>query len=144
MMHLGNLVDPLRVLAQQHQTVIVDVPGRNSQKLLSAAFVADALIAPLARSQLDLETLQEQEEPVRHLRQINPQLQVLIYQALATNNPTPRRRDRSDFRDYVSTFEGIELPRSIGYQRLVYCECISAVTGVVETANTHAAMRYLI
>ena len=56
MMHRGNLVDPLRVLAQQHQTVIVDVPGRNSQKWLSAAFVADALIVPYACNQLNLET----------------------------------------------------------------------------------------
>ena len=32
-----------------------------------------------------------------------------------------------------------ELAQSIGCQRLVYRECISAGTGVVETANSHAA-----
>ncbi|MWV17052.1 AAA family ATPase [Pseudomonas sp. L-22-4S-12] len=139
MMRRGNLVDPLRVLDQQHQVVIVDVPGRNSQELLSAAIVADVLIAPHACSQLDLETLQELEEQVRHVRQINPKLRVLIYQALATTNPALRKRERADFRDYVGAFEGFELARSIGYQRLVYRECISAGTGVVETANSHAA-----
>ena len=135
----GNLVDPLRVLDQQHQVVIVDVPGRNSQELLTAAMVADVLIAPHACSQLDLETLQELEEQVQHVRKINPQLRVLIYHALATTNPALRKRERADFRDYVSAFEGFELARSIGYQRLVYRECISAGTGVVETANSHAA-----
>lgn len=138
-MRRGNLVDPLRVLGQQHQVVIVDVPGRNSQELLSAATVADVLIAPHACSQLDLETLQELEEQVRHVRQINPRLRVLIYQALATTNPALRKRERGDFEDYVSSFEGFDLAQSVGYQRLVYRECISAGTGVVETANTHAA-----
>lgn len=139
MMRRGHLVDPLRVLDQQHQIVIVDVPGRNSQELLSAAIVADILIAPHACSQLDLETLQELEEQVRHIRQVNPGLRVLIYQALATTNPALRNRERGDFRDYVSAFKGFELAKSIGYQRLVYRECISAGTGVVETANSHAA-----
>lgn len=139
MMRRGNLVDPLRVLDQQHQIVIVDVPGRNSQELLSAAIVADILIAPHACSQLDLETLQELEEQVRHIRQVNPGLRVLIYQALATTNPALRNRERGDFRDYVSAFKGFELAKSIGYQRLVYRECISAGTGVGETANSHAA-----
>ena len=139
MMRRGNLVDPLRVLDQQHQVVIVDVPGRNSQELLSAAIAAYVLIAPHACSQLDLETLQELEEQVRHVRQINPKLRVLIYQALATTNPAIRKRERDDFRDYVGAFEGFELARSIGYQRLVYRECISAGRGVVETTNAHAA-----
>lgn len=139
MMRRGNLVDPLRVLDQQHQVVIVDVPGRNSLELLSAAIVADVLIAPHACSQLDLETLQELEEQVGHARQINPKLRVLIYHALATTNPALRQRERTNFRDYVDAFEGFELARSIGFQRLVYRECISAGTGVVETANSHAA-----
>lgn len=139
MMRRGNLVDPLRVLDQQHQVVIVDVPGRNSQELLSAATIADVLIAPHACSQLDLETLQELEEQVRHVRQINPKLRVLIYQALATTNPAIRMRERDDFRDYVGAFEEFELARSIGYQRLVYRKCISAGRGVVETANSDAA-----
>jgi len=139
MMRRGNLIDPLRVLDQQHQMVIVDVPGRNSQELLSAATVADVLIAPHLCSQLDLETLQELEDQVRHVRQSNPRLRVLIYQALATTNPAIRRRERDDFRNYVGEFEALELASSIGYQRLVYRDCISAGTGVVETANAHAA-----
>ena len=67
MMRRGNLVDPLRVLDQQHQIVIVDVPGRNSQELLSAAIVADVLIAPHACSQLDLEPTQSQQPRWQHL-----------------------------------------------------------------------------
>ncbi|WP_447845051.1 division plane positioning ATPase MipZ, partial [Pseudomonas aeruginosa] len=139
LMQRGNLVDPLRVLDKQNEVVIVDVPGRNSQELLTAAIVADVLIAPHACSQLDLETLQELEAQVRHVRQMNPRLRVLIYQALATTNPAIRIRERTDFRDYVSAFEGFELASSIGYQRLVYRECISAGIGVVEASNTHAA-----
>lgn len=139
MMRRGNLVDPLRVLDQQHQVVIVDVSGRNSQELISAITVADSLVAPHACSQLDLETLQELEEQVRYVRQLNPKLRVLIYQALATTNPAIRNRERDDFCNYVNAFQGLELAQSIGCQRLVYRECISAGTGVVETANSHAA-----
>lgn len=138
MMRRGDLVNPLRVLNQQHQIVIVDVPGRNSQELLSAATVADVIVAPHACSQLDLETLQELEEQVRHVRHLNPKLRVLIYQALATTNPALRKREREDFRNYVNVFDGFELAQSIGYQRLVYRECISHGSGVVETANLHA------
>src|SRR3990167_1284557 len=139
MMRRGNLVDPLRVLNQQHQVVIVDVPGRNSQELLSAATVADVLVAPHAYSQLDLETLHELEEQVRHVRGLNPKLRVLIYQAQASTNPALRKRERDGFISYVSTFEGFELAHSIGYQRRVYRVCISEGAGVLETANSHAA-----
>jgi chromosome partitioning protein len=139
MMRRGDLTTPLRVLDQQHQIVIVDVPGRNSQELLSAATVADVLVAPHACSQLDLETLQELEEQVLHVRHLNPKLRVLIYQALASTNPALRRRERDDFRSYVNAFDGFELASSIGYQRLVYRDCISQGTGVVETTNLHAA-----
>jgi chromosome partitioning protein len=139
MLRRGNLIDPLRVLDQQHQVVIVDVPGRNSLELISAITVADVLIAPHACSQLDLETLQELDEQVQHVRQLNPKLRVLIYHALATTNPTIRKREREDFRNYVTAFKGFELARSIGHQRLVYRECISNGTGVLETTNSHAA-----
>lgn len=73
------------------------------------------------------------------MRQINPRLRVLIYQDLATTHPALRKREHRDFEDYVNSFEGFELAKAVGYQRLVYRECISTGTGVVETTNTNAA-----
>ncbi|MEH6483005.1 MULTISPECIES: ParA family protein [Pseudomonas] len=135
----GNLVDALKVLSSQNQVVIVDVPGRNSPELISAMSVADVVISPHACTQLDLETLQECEDQVRALRQLNPELKVLIYQSMGTTNPAIRQRERSDFCSYVSAFENLLLANSSGFQRLAYRECISEGIGVLESRNPLAA-----
>lgn len=135
----GNLVDSLKVLSQQNQIVIVDVPGRNSPELISAMSVANVVVSPHACSQLDLETLQELEDQILALRTLNPGLRVLIYQSMATTNPAIRQRERNDFCRYVSAFEYFRLANPMGFQRLVYRECISEGTGVLESNNTLAA-----
>lgn len=135
----GNLVDALRLLDQQHQIVLVDVPGRNSQELISAMSVADTLVSPLTCSQLDLETLQELEEQVHAVRMLNPDLRVLLYQSMGTTNPAIRQRERSDFCSYVRDFKGLQLVNATGFQRLIYRDCISQGTGVIESGNPHAA-----
>ena len=52
-----------------------------------------------------------------------------------------QRADKDNVRQCrkIVRLQGFELAQSIGCQRLVYRECISAGTGVVETANSHAA-----
>ena len=136
---LENLSSVLLSLKDKFEYVIVDVAGRNSRELITGAAVADMIIAPHQASQLDLDTLEELEIQTVRLRRMNPKLQVYIYHAMASTNPTVRDTERSEFLEYIRDLEGFQALRSIGYFRKAYRDVISDGRSVLEADNGAAA-----
>lgn len=136
---LENLSSTLQALKSKFDHIIVDVAGRNSRELITGGAVADLIIAPHQASQLDLDTLEELETQTIRLKDINPNLEVYIYHAMASTNPTVKETERTEFLEYVSDLEGFKPLSSIGYFRKVYRDVISEGKSVLEVNNDSAA-----
>jgi len=136
---LDNLSHSLESLKHRFDHVIVDVAGRNSRELITGGAVADIIVAPHQASQLDLDTMEELEFQTSRLRDMNPDLKVLIYQAMASTNPLVRDKERIEFLEYVAELEGFEPLKSIGYFRKAYRDAIPDGLSVLETDNQTAA-----
>ena len=136
---LENLSSTLQSLKSKFDHIIVDVAGRNSRELITGGAVADLIIAPHQASQLDLDTLEELETQTIRLKDINPNLEVYIYHAMASTNPTVKETERGEFLEYVADLEGFKPLSSIGYFRKVYRDVISEGKSVLEVNNDSAA-----
>ena len=136
---LENLSSTLVALKPRFEYIIVDVAGRNSRELITGGAVADIILAPHQSSQLDLDTMGELEFQTSRLRSLNPDLKVLIYQAMASTNPLVRETERKEFTEYVDEHEGFRLLDSIGYFRKAYRDVIPDGKSVLEAHNEAAS-----
>lgn len=134
-----NLTKTLQSLNDKFDVVLVDVAGRNSREMITAATIADIIIAPHQCSQLDLDTLGELQEQVIRVRDFNPGLRVLVYQTMASTNPQVIETERTEFKTYVSEFPEFEALASIGHYRKSYRDVISEGLTVLEGNNKQAA-----
>lgn len=134
----GNLSQTLQSLEKKYTYVLVDVAGRNSREMITAATVADTMIAPHQCSQLDLDTLEELQEQIIRIRDLNPDLNVFIYQTMASTNPLVMHSERQDFEHYVSEFKDFVILKSVGRYRKIYRDVISEGKSVLESNNDQA------
>lgn len=135
-----NISQSLLSLAEKYDEVIVDVAGRNSRELITGAAVADFIIAPHQCSQLDLDTLTELQEQVTRVRDINPELKVLIYHSLASTNPSVKVRERMEFLAFVSEFSAFYPLDSIGFYRKIYRDVMATGESVIEDFTSPACL----
>ena len=96
-----NISQTLRTMDEKFDYVIVDVAGRNSREMITGAAVAQVIIAPHQASQLDLDTLAELRQQTVRIRDLNPDLKVFIYHAMASTNPSVKETERREFLEYV-------------------------------------------
>jgi chromosome partitioning protein len=134
-----NISSTLKSLNEKFEHVVVDVAGRNSRELITGATVADLIIAPHQCSQFDLDTMIELQEQVVKIRDLNPDLRVLIYHSMASTNASVKNNERSEFLGYLSEFPEFEVLESIGFSRKAYKDSASAGRSVLETSNETAA-----
>ena len=134
-----NLSQSLKDLDGRYQYVLVDVAGRNSREMITAATVADVLIAPHQCSQLDLDTLSELQEQMVRVLDLNPDLSVYVYQSMASTNPQVMSTERKEFEEYVSEFPEFKALTSTGRYRKVYRDVMSEGLSVLESGNKAAA-----
>ncbi|ENT5166893.1 AAA family ATPase [Pseudomonas aeruginosa] len=134
-----NITSAIRALAEKFEHVVVDVAGRNSRELITGCVVADVLLAPHQCSQFDLDTLEELQEQVAKIRDLNPDLRVLVYHAMASTNPSVKGRERAEFAGYLAEFPEFELLDAVGYYRKAYKDAASEGRSVLETSNGEAA-----
>lgn len=135
---LDNISQTLKSLKSKFDHVIVDVAGRNSRELITGATVADMIIAPHQCSQLDLDTMMELQEQIIQLRDLNPNLQVLAYQTMATTNPILRGNERDEFLQFVAEVTEVKPLASVGCFRKVYRDVIPEGRSVLESSNESA------
>ena len=133
-----NISSTIKALAEKYDHVIVDVAGRNSRELITGATVADLLLAPHQCSQFDLDTLVELQEQVTKVRDLNPDLKVLIYHSMASTNASVKDKERADFLAYLAEFPEFKVLESVGFSRKVYKDASSEGRSVLETSNAHA------
>ena len=133
-----NISKTLLTLSEKFSEVIVDVAGRNSREMITAAAVADVLLCPSQCSQLDLDTLSELQEQVEKIKDLNSKLKVYIYQTMASTNPKVMERERADFENYVSEFAEFLPLKSIGRYRKVYRDVFSEGLSILESDNDSA------
>lgn len=133
-----NLSQTLRTLGDKFSQVIVDVAGRNSREMITAATVADLVIAPHQCSQLDLDTLGELQEQIIRVMDLNPELRVLVYQTMASTNIQVIEKERQDFEAYVCEFPEFQPLKASGHYRKVYRDVMSEGLSVLETTNRSA------
>lgn len=138
-----NISQALLSLNDRYDEIIVDVAGRNSRELITGATVAHTIIAPHQCSQLDLDTLSELDEQVTRVKDINPDLNVFIYQSLASTNPTVKAKERSEYVEYVLEFAGFNVLESIGFYRKIYRDVMAVGESVVEGSPNTAAVEIL-
>ena len=134
-----NLSQSLKDLDTRYQYVLVDVAGRNSREMITAAAVADVLIAPHQCSQLDLDTLAELEEQVVRVRDLNPSLRAYVYQSMASTNPQVIETERNEFEAYVAEFPDLHPLTSTGRYRKAYRDVMAEGLSVLESSNKAAA-----
>ena len=134
-----NLTKTLQSLNDKYSHVVVDVAGRNSREMITAATVSDVIIAPHQCSQLDLDTLGELQEQIIRVMDLNPELKVLIYQTMASTNVQVIETERQDFEAYVSEFPEFTPLKSSGRYRKAYRDVISDGLSVLEGSNKNAA-----
>ena len=133
-----NITQTLRSLNEKFDYIIVDVAGRNSRELLTGAVVADIVIAPHQASQLDLDTLVELQQQTIRIQDLNPDLNVCIYHAMASTNAMVKESERAEFLTYVGQFPEFQPLKSIGYYRKVYKDVIPSGQSVLEYGNNQA------
>ena len=133
-----NISQTLRTMDEKFDYVIVDVAGRNSREMITGAAVAQVVIAPHQASQLDLDTLAELQQQTVRIRDLNPDLKVFIYHAMASTNPAVKETERREFLEYVGQFEGFQPLASISYYRKVYKDVIPTGQSVLEYENEQA------
>lgn len=133
-----NLAKTLQSLKEKYDYVLVDVAGRNSREMITAATVANLMIAPHQCSQLDLDTLSELQEQVIRVQDLNPDLKVFVYQSMASTNPKVIEAERRDFEDYVGEFPEFTPLKAIGRYRKTYRDVMSDGKSVLETDNKQA------
>ena len=133
-----NISQTIKQLNDKFDYVIVDVAGRNSKELITGGTVADLIVAPHQCSQLDLDTLIELQVQVESIRDINPELRVFCYQAMATTNPLLKDKERAEFISFVNEFKDFKILNSIGHYRKVYRDVMSEGKSVLETNNEQA------
>lgn len=134
----GNLSQTLQSLEAKYTCVLVDVAGRNSREMITAATVANVMIAPHQCSQLDLDTLEELQEQIVRIRDLNINLKVLIYQTMASTNPQVMNTERQEFENYVSEFKDFSMLRAVGRYRKIYRDVMSEGKSVLESSNDQA------
>lgn len=136
---LDNTSNMIKKLNGKFDYIIVDVAGHNSREMITAAMIADIVIAPHQASQLDLDTLEELQEQVVKIMDYNKKLQVYIYHAMASTNPKVKDIEREDFEKYVSELKEFTALNAVGYFRKEYRDVISLGKSVLETDNANAA-----
>lgn len=134
-----NISKTLESLADKYEIVIVDVAGRNSREMITAAGVADILICPSQCSQLDLDTLGELQQQLVRIRDLNEGLRVYIYQTMATTNVKVMERERADFQAYLSEYPDLIPLKSVGRYRKIYRDVFADGISVLEADNAAAA-----
>ncbi|MFK0571468.1 division plane positioning ATPase MipZ [Endozoicomonas sp.] len=133
-----NLTKTMQSLDDKFSHIIVDVAGRNSREMITAATVADMIIAPHQCSQLDLDTLGELQEQIIRVMDLNPDLKVFIYQTMASTNVQVIENERQDFKAYVAEFPEFKALQSSGRYRKIYRDVMSDGLSVLETSNKQA------
>ena len=133
-----NLTKTLQSLNEKYDQVIVDVAGRNSREMITAATVADLVIAPHQCSQLDLDTLGELQEQIIRVMDLNPSLKVFIYQTMASTNVQVIETERREFENYVDEFPEFRALKASGRYRKIYRDVMSEGLSVLENTNKHA------
>lgn len=134
-----NISSTLKTLNEKFGHVIVDVAGRNSRELITGAAVADQIIAPHQCSQLDLDTLVELQDQVVRIRDLNSELRVYVYHAMASTNVAVKATERREFLDFIAEFPEMQLLSSVGYYRKAYKDSIPLGKSVLEGDNAQAA-----
>jgi len=101
----GDLRASLRDLKHRYQVVVVDVGGRDSRELRTAAVVSDMLISPFRPSQDDIDTLPQLSEIVKQARDFNEDLVVamLFAQAPTASGSREVEETRALIADYADT-----------------------------------------
>lgn len=138
-----NISKTVRAMKEKFSHVIVDVAGRNSREMITAAAVADVLLAPSQCSQLDMDTLEELDTQIEQIHDTNPKLKVFIYQTMSSTNPKVTNKEREDFITYVSEYETMKPLQAIGYYRKVYRDVFSEGLSVLEADNRSAEKEIL-
>jgi len=138
-----NISKTVRALAEKYEHLIVDVAGRNSKEMITAAAVSDVLLAPSQCSQLDMDTLEELDIQIDRVRDLNEYLKVYVYQTMSSTNPKVVAKERLEFEQYVAEYESMTALKSIGCYRKVYRDVFAEGLSVLESDNDAAIKEIL-
>lgn len=132
-----NIASTLRSLDGRFDHVIVDVAGKNSRELITGSTVAHQIIAPHQCSQFDLDTLEELQLQLINIRDINPDLKVMVYHAMASTHSRVKDNERAEFLGYLEEFPEFQVLESISFSRKIYKDAASLGRSVLEIGKGH-------
>lgn len=138
-----NVSKTIKALSDKFDHIIVDVAGRNSKEMITAATVSDILLAPSQCSQLDMDTLEELDSQIERIRDLNEDLAVYVYQTMSSTNPKVLAKERADFLEYVGEYESMKPLNSVGFYRKVYRDVFAEGLSVLEADNESAVTEIL-
>ncbi|EBX7469664.1 AAA family ATPase [Salmonella enterica subsp. enterica] len=131
----GNIAGTLKEMDKKYDYVVVDVAGRNSREFVTSGTVAHHIISPHLASQFDLDTIEELEQQAEGFRDLNPELEIWIYQSKATTNPITAGKERSDFIEFMNGYNFAKMLTSKSCERKIYRDVLPEGKSVLETSN---------
>lgn len=127
----GNVSKALKDLQKRYDVIIVDTGGQDSKEFRTALLAADLLLAPVAPSLADIETLETVAEMVEQAKDFNEDLMVKIVISQAHTNAKVTSTD--DAREILKAdFPDFKVLDTVIHTRNSYQEAMNAGAGVIE------------
>lgn len=132
----GDLAAPLRDFSPNHDVVLVDTGGFDSQEMRSAAIVSDFMVVPIRPSSLDTDTLPRFAEVLGGIGRFNPDIKVRgVFTQVPTND---RGRSLDAAKAVLADYPEIPLFGTSMWMRSSYSTVMPLGRGVVEWSDYKA------
>lgn len=129
-----NIRHTLTDLQKRYEYVVVDSQGRDSVELRTGLLAADVCLTPIRPSQADLDTIYKMVYLVNTAKETNEKLKTFCVITQAPNTSTEIKEAQLCLEKIV----GIQLVKSVIYDRRVYRDALGSGNSVLELANSKA------
>ena len=136
----GNITETIRNIERKYDFILVDVKGSNSRELITGLLAADLLISPHQCTTADMETLEELEIQIEHVKDLNPTLQAFTYHTVCSTNYKIAELERQEFLCFANEFDQFKQLDSMTYHRKIYRDCIAFGKNVTELDHKSKAV----
>lgn len=130
----GLLSTLIEQMADKHDVILIDAPGKNSKEMRSAALAADMILIPTRPSQPDVDACHDMSAFIEEARERNPTLRACVVITQAATNVFA-----SDAQETTAALEeSFDIAETVIHQRKSYQTAISAGASVIESKDSKA------
>lgn len=128
-----------RVLAKEHDNVVIDAGGRNTAGLRAALLLTDVAVVPIGASSLDSAALSDLMEVVDQARAINMSINKNIDIRVLLNRVDPRTKDTGEMLEFLKE-QNLPIMNARICERVVYRRMVGEGATVFEQSKDRSAV----